>query len=111
MPGYTEMAEANSDKVRGGTGAKQLIYVVDDEPMLLELAATILGRLGYETKTFCDPGSALHAFTEAQPRPALVITDYAMHSMNGMALIEACRRLEPTQKVLLLSGTVGPEVY
>ena len=40
-----------------------------------------------------------------------MITDYAMHSMNGMVLIEACRKLEPNQKILLLSGTVGPEIF
>jgi CheY-like chemotaxis protein len=111
MPGQTEMTGANGDKVREETSAKSLIYVVDDEAMLLELAAVIIEPLGYQVKTFRDPASALQAFTEAKPRPALVITDYAMHSMNGMALIEACRCLEPRQKILLLSGTVGPEVY
>lgn len=85
--------------------------MVDDEAMLLELAAVILEPLGYEVQTFRDPASALAAFTGAELRPALIITDYAMHSMDGMTLIEACRKLEPSQKVLLLSGTVGPEVY
>jgi hypothetical protein len=33
-----------------------------------------------------------------------------MHNMDGMALIVACRGLEPRQKVLLISGTVGPEI-
>ncbi len=87
------------------------IFVVDDEAMLLELAAIILEPLGRRVITFRDPEAALQAFTTAQPRPALVITDYAMHSMNGIALLEACRKLEPRQKVLLLSGTVGPEIY
>lgn len=90
---------------------KPLVYVVDDEAMLLELAAVILEPLGYEVATFRDPDQALEAFTRAQRRPDLLITDYAMHSMNGMDLIKGCRRLEPYQKVLLLSGTVGPEIY
>jgi len=88
-----------------------LIYVVDDEAMLLELAAVILEPLGYEIKTFRDPGCALDAFTTGRPRPVLIITDYAMHSMNGMTLIEACRKLEPDQKILLVSGTVGPDIF
>lgn len=111
MPGQTETAQPESDRVEPQACAKTLIYVVDDEAMLLELAAVILEPLGYEVKTFHDPGSALEAFIAARPRPALVITDYAMHSMNGMALIEACRKLEPNQKILLLSGTVGPEIF
>ncbi len=92
-------------------GCQATIYVVDDEAMLLELAAVILEPLGYAIQTFRDPESALKAFTAAQPRPILVITDYAMHQMNGMTLIAACRRVEPSQKILMVSGTVGPEIF
>ncbi len=91
--------------------AQPPIYIVDDEAMLLELASIILEPLGREIRTFRDPETALDAFAKAQPRPALLVTDYAMHNMNGMALLEACRRIEPRQKVLLVSGTVGPEVF
>jgi len=92
-------------------GSKSLIYVVDDEPMLLELAAVVLEPLGYTVKPFRDPDQALQTFTSARPRPALLITDYAMHTMTGLDLIAACRDLEPHQKVLLLSGTVDERVY
>ena len=34
-----------------------------------------------------------------------------MHTMNGLELAEACRRIRPQQKVLLVSGTVGPEIF
>jgi len=79
---------------------------VDDEPMLLELAAAILQPQGYTIRTFRDPQTAAQAFASAQPPPTLVITDYAMHTMNGVELIEACRRIAPKQKFLMLSGTV-----
>jgi len=90
---------------------KPLVYVVDDEAMLLELATVILQPLGCEVCTFADPEAALIAFTQAQPRPDLLITDYAMHSLNGMELIQECRCVEPAQKILLLSGTVGVEIF
>jgi CheY-like chemotaxis protein len=99
-------------KIAGAAeGAKPVIYVVDDEAMLLELAVVILEPLGYEIQTFRDPESALQTFTRARPRPVLLITDFAMHQMNGMALVEACRRAEPGQRILMISGTVGPEVF
>ena len=83
-------AKANQpDPAKSGNGT---IYVVDDEPMLLELASVILEPLGYAIQTFRDPEMAVRAFKSAQPRPALIITDYAMHTMNGMQLIEACRQ-------------------
>jgi ATP-dependent Lon protease len=87
------------------------IYVVDDEPMLLELASVILEPLGYSIRTFRSPEAAVSEFKAAHPQPVLIITDYAMHNMNGMELIEACRRICPEQKVVLLSGTVGPDIY
>jgi CheY-like chemotaxis protein len=101
------MAKSSGTANSGGA----VIFVVDDEPMLLELASVILDPLGYEIKTFRSPESALRSFASAQPKPVLVITDYAMHSMNGIELIEACRRIQPRQKTLLLSGTVGPDIF
>jgi len=88
-----------------------LIYVVDDEPMLLELATVVLEPHGYHIETFRDPSEALETFRNANPRPALIITDFAMHQMNGMDLIKECKKLQPDQKILLVSGTVGEEIY
>jgi len=101
-------AKTNS---RNGNTEKPLIFVVDDEPMLLELASVILQPLGYTLKTFRDPDSAIKQFADANPSPALIITDYAMHNMNGLDLINACRRLKPQQKIILVSGTVNQDVY
>lgn len=93
----------------GNSGA--LIYVVDDEPILLELATFILEPLGYRLKTFRDPDVAFQEFRSADDRPKLLITDYAMHQMNGMELLEKCKVADPTLKILLVSGTVGEDIY
>jgi CheY-like chemotaxis protein len=98
----------NSGRARNG---KDLIFVVDDEPMLLELAVVVLEPAGYLVKTFRDPKAALAAFKEAEPRPALLITDYAMHMMNGMELMIACREMRPSQKILMISGTVDEKIF
>lgn len=88
-----------------------LVFIVDDEPMLLELASLIVGPLGFRVRTFRDPRTALREFSLANPLPVLVITDFAMHQMNGLDLIRDCRRINPGQKVLLVSGTVDAVVY
>jgi len=85
------------------------VFVVDDEPMLLELAEAILKPLGYQVRTFRDPELALKEFSISPP--AVVITDYAMGRMSGMDLIRECRRLNPRQKMILLSGTVDEHVF
>jgi two-component system cell cycle sensor histidine kinase/response regulator CckA len=87
------------------------IFVVDDEPMLLEMAVMILEPLHYQVRTFRDPQTAIAEFSAANPPPALIVTDYAMHSMTGMDLIRECRRIHPKQKIILLSGTVDESIY
>ena len=104
------MNEPKQDSSGRRERGEALIYVVDDEPMLLELASVILEPLGYSVETFRSPETALRAFEFAQPGPALLITDYAMHTMTGLELAGACRRIRPNQKVLLVTGTVGPEI-
>jgi CheY-like chemotaxis protein len=94
-----------------GDDTKPLVFAVDDEPMLLELVAMVLEPLGYRVRTFRDPGTAVRAFSLANPRPSLIVTDFAMHSMNGMDLIRECRRIDPEQKILLVSGTVDETIY
>ena len=85
------------------------VFVVDDEVLLLELASTILTPLGCRVLTFTDPEEALKQFPAAAP--AVVLTDYAMGRMSGMDLIRECRRLNPKQKTILISGTVDGEVF
>jgi CheY-like chemotaxis protein len=85
------------------------IFVVDDEPMLLDLAVTVLQPLGYTVRTFSDPKLALAEYPTA--KPVVVVTDYAMGEMSGLDLVRECRRINPQQKTILLSGTVDEHIY
>lgn len=105
------MTEAKKTRKEPAKKSRGLIYVVDDEPMLLELALVILEPVGFTVKTFRDPELAVQEFNQSKPKPALVVTDYAMHSMNGIQLVERFRRIDPEMKILLVSGTVGEEIY
>lgn len=99
----------NQAKANSKAGKHPTIFVVDDEPMLLDLAAAILEPLGYDVRTFRDPQAALAELSTA--RPAVVVTDYAMSGMTGMKLIQECKRVNPGQKIMLLSGTVDEHIY
>ncbi len=77
--------------------------------MLLDLAATILQPLGFKVRTFSDPKKALAEYPAA--KPAVVVTDYAMGGMSGLDLVRECRRINPRQKTILLSGTVDEKIY
>ncbi len=106
-----DMKEPKASRAGLGKSAGALIYVVDDEPMLLELAAAILEPLGYTLETFRDPETALERFTSAQSKPALVVSDYSMHNMNGLDLMAACRKIRRGQRFLLVSGTVDETIF
>jgi DNA-binding NtrC family response regulator len=88
-----------------------VVFVVDDEPMLLNLAEMVLKPAGFDVRTFEDPRQALADFANAKPPPSLLITDYAMAGMNGLDLIRECRKLQPDQKIILISGTVDESIY
>lgn len=79
--------------------------------MLLELATMILEPIGFRVMTFRDPLAAVRAYSLANPLPVLVLTDFAMHQMNGLDLIRDCRVIHPQQKILMVSGTVDENVY
>jgi two-component system, cell cycle sensor histidine kinase and response regulator CckA len=94
-----------------GDNTRPLVFAVDDEPMLLELVVLVLEPLGFRVRTFRDPDTAVRAFGFTTPPPVLIVTDYAMHTMTGMDLIQACRRIHPRQKIILVSGTVDETIY
>lgn len=105
------MADTSNPQA-GSSRSKEsiLIYVVDDEPTLLELAEYILEMEGFRYEKFEEPRKALAAFQSANPKPDLVITDYVMLGMDGLQLVGECLRAKPDLKSILVSGTVQEEV-
>ena len=95
---------------RGSKPRRPLIYIVDDEPLLLDLAEASLARGDFIVKKFVDPEEALKAFAKARPKPDVLVTDYAMGKMNGLDLLKKCRARRRDLKCVLISGTVGVEV-
>ena len=89
---------------------KGTVFVVDDNALLVEFAATVLEAAGYRVRRFSNPAAALRAMHEAKPKPAVLVTDYEMGEMNGLILIESSHKIHPTLKTLLLSGTVDASI-
>ncbi len=79
--------------------------------MLVELVEMVLKPEGFEVRTYCDPLQAVADYASTRPPPSLVITDYAMAGLNGLEVIRECRKLNPRQKTILVSGTVDEGVY
>jgi CheY-like chemotaxis protein len=104
------MGSLKSSDTRSG-GRKPRIFLVDDEPMLLELGERILESFEFDIRTFTDPKAAVEALAQSRPSPDLVVTDYAMAGLNGQDVIREARRINPQQKILLVSGTVDESIF
>ena len=85
-------------------GHGELILFVDDEQSIREVAETILTRSGYRVITACDGVEAIARFATHATDVALIITDLDMPLLDGTALASAIRRLDPTKKILAMSG-------
>ncbi len=86
------------------SGWAETVLVVDDNPEVLELAASMLTDLGYSVLTAGDGHSALEII-ETNPHVDVLFTDVIMPGgMNGVSLALEARRRLPRLRVLLTSG-------
>jgi signal transduction histidine kinase/CheY-like chemotaxis protein len=67
-----------------GTG---VVLVVDDEPESRRIARRHLERLGWEVDEAEEGADALHWLSQ-NPRPAMILLDLLMPSMNGFVFLE-----------------------
>lgn len=88
---------------------KTTIFVVDDDPDILNLMKHVLDSEGFEVRSFTNPEKALEEFASAKDRPEMMLTDYCMQPMNGMELINRCRQTDPELKTILISGMIDED--
>ncbi|NDD91737.1 sigma-54-dependent Fis family transcriptional regulator [bacterium] len=86
------------------------ILIVDDERNLTLVLQEILSRAGFEVLAFNDPERALESL-ESEPLDA-VLTDLAMPGIDGIAIIDFCRKFRPEVPVILVTafGTMDSAV-
>lgn len=83
---------------------ERIILVVDDEPIVRDVAVRILNRKGFSAQGFSDGESALSAIETLRGRVGLVLTDVVMPGMSGRELADAIHVREPSLPVLFMSG-------
>jgi two-component system, cell cycle sensor histidine kinase and response regulator CckA len=96
-------ASAAPQHAAPGTGRQGgTILIVDDEPVMLEVASRILRKNGYATLEAgtCEEALALASSADFQ----LLLTDSVMPGMSGPTLAEHIAELRPGLPVLHMSG-------
>ena len=79
------------------------VLIVEDEPLLLMLAAETMRDAGYCVLEAGEGKSAL-SILETNPDIDLLLSDIKMPGMNGYQLAAAGLALRPDLKVLLMTG-------
>lgn len=85
-------------------GRGELILVVDDEAAIREATGSLLEAYGYRTLKAESGEEALKLASKHGAAIRLVLADMMMPGMGGLALIRALNALEPTIKVIAVSG-------
>ena len=85
-------------------GERELILLVDDETEISELASTMLTDEGYRVILARDGFEALKIYQQVGKQIALVILDFFLPVMDGDAVFDELRELNPEVVVVLSSG-------
>ena len=89
-------------------GHKRILIVDDEESIRTLLKHTFEERNDYHAVTVPDGLIAIDLLS--RQRFDLVLTDWRMGDMDGLALAEAVQSISPETRILLMTGNVTPEL-
>jgi len=95
------IGDRGEQRIEGGSGR---ILVVDDEDIVRQMTTRMLHLLGYDV-VGCESGrKAVQLFQEHWRELDLVLLDLVLPEMDGKAVFEAMRRIDPAARIVLFSG-------
>ncbi len=109
LPRFTAETAKTRIQIQGTPirGGQETIILVEDEPLILNMAKLMLERLGYRVLAASTPGDAMHLTKAHCGEIRLLIADVIMPEMNGRDLAERLASLCPKMACLFMSGYSG----
>jgi PAS domain S-box-containing protein len=101
-----ELAAQKNDAPPG----TETILLVEDEPVVRNLAGSVLTRCGYTVLAAADGQDALERANRHEGPLHLLITDVVMPHLSGRELAQRLRKTQPELKVLYISGHAEDEM-
>jgi PAS domain S-box-containing protein len=99
----TEILKTTLKQLPGG---RERILLVDDEEAITQSLQALTEGLGYNVQSFGQSALAWNAFCDNPGDFDIIVTDYTMPRMTGIALAEKIRRIRPDIPVIICSGYV-----
>jgi len=97
------MTQHRPDAIPDARG-NETILLVEDEPSILRMAASMIQRMGYTVLAAGTPEEALDMAGEYTGKIHLFMTDVVMPGMDGRELAQKLLPLHPEAKCLFMSG-------
>jgi CheY-like chemotaxis protein/anti-sigma regulatory factor (Ser/Thr protein kinase) len=97
-------SQASTVRLRGSRGS---ILLVDDDPAVRGITATMLEDLGYTVRQAAHAAIAMDMLAE-DPGIDVLMTDLVMPDINGSQLANMAKDLRPDLPVIIVSGYADP---
>jgi CheY-like chemotaxis protein len=82
----------------------ETVLLVEDDPVVLEMAQTMLKHLGYNVLSTGSPTEALTIAQRNQGKIDILLTDVVMPEVTGRELVDKLNKTNPEIKPLFMSG-------
>jgi len=90
-------------------GGSNRVLVVDDDPDAAQMVEAFLSKSGFDVVKVHGAKAAIKAL-EAEAGFVAMITDLAMHDMNGAELVHLARHFWPHMPILVMTGYLDSEM-
>lgn len=107
LPAVKAMANSLTEDLELPQGKGELILVVDDEDKILETTQISLESYNYKVLTANDGIEAIALYARYQDKISAVLVDMMMPSMDGAITIRTLQKMNPSVKIVAVSGIVG----
>jgi CheY-like chemotaxis protein len=103
-PNFGNQAFPADIKIKNSQGARELILFIEDEQEVAAIAAEMLAEEGYKVILAGDGFEALKIYERLGKKIALVILDFFLPVMDGDAVFDELRSMNPDINIVLSSG-------
>jgi len=104
FPVMGKQMESETEELKALPSGNEHILFVDDEETLIDLAKSMLQKLGYQVQTRTSPVEALKTFEAAPHQFDLVISDMTMPGMTGDNLASELMKFRSDIPVIICTG-------